>query len=78
MQAVHEVLTQHMGPRDVLLALSADMDDAMTAGQIEAWVSALEHRIRTDFPRVTRVFIEIQAHPVPTDPAVALRTSRQA
>jgi divalent metal cation (Fe/Co/Zn/Cd) transporter len=67
-----------MGPRDVLLALSADMDDAMTAGQIEAWVSALEHRIRTDFPRVTRVFIEIQAHPVPTDPAVALRTSRQA
>ncbi len=37
----------------------------MTAGQIEAWVSALEHRIRTDFPRVTRVFIEIQAQPVP-------------
>lgn len=69
-QAVHEVLTQHMGPRDVLLAVSADMDNAMTAGQIEAWVSALEHRIRTDFPRVTRVFIEIQAQPVPTDPAV--------
>ena len=69
-QAVHEVLTQHMGPRDVLLAISADVDDALTAGQIEAWVSVLEHRIRTDFPRVTHVFIEIQAQPVPTDPAV--------
>jgi cation diffusion facilitator family transporter len=60
-QAVHEVLTQHMGPRDILLAISADMDDALTAGQIEAWVSALEHRIRTDFPRVTRVFIGASA-----------------
>jgi cation diffusion facilitator family transporter len=59
-QTVHEVLTQHMGPRDVLLAVSAGMDDEMTAGQIEAWVSVMEHRIRADFPHVTRVFIEIQ------------------
>jgi divalent metal cation (Fe/Co/Zn/Cd) transporter len=69
-QTVHEVLTQHMGPRDVLLAVSADMDDEMTAGQIEAWMLVMEHRIRADFPHVTRVFIEIQARSVPTDPAL--------
>jgi cation diffusion facilitator family transporter len=59
--AVNEVRTMHFGPADVLVNLSVDARDHLTAGAVEAGVSALEAEIKARHPEVGRVFIEIQA-----------------
>ncbi|MFQ6016950.1 MAG: cation diffusion facilitator family transporter [Kiloniellaceae bacterium] len=59
-ERINEVLTMHMGPRDVLLTLSLDFRDGLSSGQIEDAVSDLERRIKAAFPEITRVFIEAQ------------------
>jgi cation diffusion facilitator family transporter len=60
---VNELLTMHLGPRDVLLTLSLDFDDGLSAAEVEGAVSAMEQRIKERFPEVTRVFIEAQGGP---------------
>ncbi|KMO44692.1 cation transporter [Methylobacterium tarhaniae] len=60
-QHVNEVLTQHLGPADILVNVSLDMNDALTAGEIERLVGRLETRMKALSPKVRRVFIEIQA-----------------
>jgi cation diffusion facilitator family transporter len=59
--AVNEVRTMHFGPSDVLVNLSVDARDHLTAGEVEAGVSALEAEIKARHRDVSRVFIEIQA-----------------
>lgn len=58
---VNAVLTQHLGPSDILVNVSLDMDDTMSAGAIEAMVSRLEGKMKEQSPEVTRVFVEVQA-----------------
>ena len=58
---VNEILTQHLGPRDILVNVSLDIRNDMTGSQIETLVSRLEARLREDSESVLRVFIEIQA-----------------
>jgi cation diffusion facilitator family transporter len=58
---VNEVLTTHLGPADVLVNVSIDFRDDLTAREVEAAVSDMERAIKTDFPSVTRVFIEAQS-----------------
>jgi cation diffusion facilitator family transporter len=58
---VNEIRTIHFGPQDVLINMSIDARDNATAIQIEQGVSSLEHAIKAQHPKVTRVFIEIQA-----------------
>jgi cation diffusion facilitator family transporter len=58
---VNELLTMHLGPYDVLVTLSLDFDDRLTAGRVEAAISELETSIKSEFPEVTRVFIEAQS-----------------
>jgi len=60
-ERVNELLTMHLGPRDVLVNLSLDFDDALSAAEVEALVSGLEDRIKSGFPEVSRVFIEAQS-----------------
>jgi cation diffusion facilitator family transporter len=58
---VNELLTMHFGPRDVLVALSLDFDDALRAGRVESAVTNIERRIKAVHPEVTRVFVEAQS-----------------
>jgi divalent metal cation (Fe/Co/Zn/Cd) transporter len=58
---INELLTMHLGPRDVLLTLSLDFDDGLTASRVETVISELETSIKSSFPEVTRVFIEAQS-----------------
>jgi len=58
---VNEVLTQHLGPSDILVNVSLDMEDSLPAGEVERTVARLEQRMKAANPDVTRVFIEIQA-----------------
>ncbi len=59
-EGINEVLTMHMGPRDVLLNLSLDFRSGLSSDQIETAVSRLERRIKSAFPEITKIFIEAQ------------------
>jgi cation diffusion facilitator family transporter len=58
---INEILTMHMGPRDVLLNLSLDFRSTLTSDQVEAEVTRLERQIKAALPDITRVFIEAQS-----------------
>ena len=55
---INQILTMHFGPREVLVALSLDFDDAISAAAIEAAVAQLERQLKSEFPEVARVFVE--------------------
>jgi cation diffusion facilitator family transporter len=64
--AVNEVLTLHMGPRQVLLTISVDFFDDRPAGEIEQAIDQLTREIRAAHPTITRVFIEAEASTSPS------------
>ncbi len=59
--SVNEILTLHLGPHDVLLTMSIDFADDVPSQRIEAIVTEAERRIRSRFPVVKRVFLEVQS-----------------
>ena len=63
---VNEILTQHLGPHDILVNLSLDIDDVATGGDIEALVSRLDAGLKQREPRIGRVFVEMQASSGPS------------
>ena len=58
---VNEVLTMHMGPEFILVNISVDFSDSIRVGEIEETVAHMDHRIKTRFPNVKRVFVEAEA-----------------
>jgi cation diffusion facilitator family transporter len=56
----NEILTMHVGPEDILVNLSVDFRDGVPSEAVEATISRMERQIKEAFPRVTRVFIEVQ------------------
>jgi len=59
-EKVGDVLTMHMGPHDVLVNLSVDFKDDVTAGKFEDIIAQIDARLRKSHPKVTRVFIEAE------------------
>lgn len=60
-QHANEILTMHFGPQDVLVAVSVDFENALTADQVERTVSRIEREIRSRHAEVRRVFVEAQS-----------------
>jgi cation diffusion facilitator family transporter len=58
---VNEILTMHLGPTDILLNVSLDFADKISADDVELAVTNMERQIKMQFPEVTRVFIEAQS-----------------
>jgi len=58
---VNEVATIHMGPDFVLVNLSLDFIDAISAQDIEQTVSSMTLSIKESYPIVKRVFIEAES-----------------
>ncbi len=58
--SINEVLTMHLGPRDVLCNISIDFGADLNADEVEAAITSLESRIKSAHPEVTRIFIEAQ------------------
>ncbi len=58
---INELRTMHMGPHDILLALSLDVDNDRPAGDIEDAIYDIENAIKAQYPDITRVFIEVQS-----------------
>jgi cation diffusion facilitator family transporter len=60
---VNEILTMHMGPEFILLNLSVDFKNQLTADQVEKTVQELDTDIKEAHPLVKRIFIEGEARP---------------
>jgi len=58
---VNEVATMHMGPDFVLVNLSLDFIDEISARDIKQTVSVMTLSIKTSYPIVKRVFIEAES-----------------
>jgi cation diffusion facilitator family transporter len=58
---INELRTLHLGPREILLAISVDFADGLSSEAVEEAVSTLEVAIKRRYPEVTRVFIEVQS-----------------
>lgn len=58
--ALNELRTMHMGPDDILLALSIDFENEISVGNVEDAIYELEKQIKEEFPAVKRLFIEVQ------------------
>lgn len=59
--AINEVLTMHLGPRDILVALSLDFSPALSSDDVENLISELESEIKDSYTEVTRIFVEAQS-----------------
>lgn len=58
---INELRTMHMGPQDVLLAVSMDMRDDMDTGSLERSMYKLEQAIKSAHPEIKRLFLEVQS-----------------
>lgn len=58
---VNEVLTVHFGPNDILLNVSLDFCDGLSAEEVEAAIGRIELAIRRHYPDVKRIFIEAES-----------------
>ncbi|MDP3897292.1 MAG: cation diffusion facilitator family transporter [Mesorhizobium sp.] len=59
-EAANGVLTVHLGPSQVVAALSLDFLDHLTAGEIEACVERIEEQVRQAAPEIVAVFVKPQ------------------
>lgn len=60
-ESINELRTMHMGPQDILLALSIDIDNDLPGGEVEKAIYSMEKAIKSRFPPIKRVFIEVQS-----------------
>jgi cation diffusion facilitator family transporter len=58
---INELRTMHLAPNDILLALSIDFHDNLSSGRVEQTIFRLEQDIKSRFPDVKRLFIEVQS-----------------
>ena len=55
------VLTVHLAPQEILVALSLEFADELRTPEIEAKVIELERRVRLSHPEVVAVFVKPQS-----------------
>lgn len=58
---LNDLRTMHFGPAEILVALSLDFQDDLSAADVENTVARLEHRIRAAYPQAGRIYIEAQS-----------------
>jgi cation diffusion facilitator family transporter len=58
---VNELRTMHLAPNDILLALSIDFHDNLRVAEVEESISRIERDIKSRFPEVKRLFVEVQS-----------------
>jgi len=55
------VITVHLGPQEIVVALSAEFEDALTTDSIEHCVNRIEDAIRSKHPDVAVLFVKPQS-----------------
>lgn len=61
-EKVTQILTFHVGPDVVILAMKIGFRQDMNAAEIEACINDIEERIRAEQPLMRKIFIEVDAH----------------
>lgn len=56
-ERVHEVLTVHHAPTQIVAVISADFVDTITAADVERIVRDIEAKVAEDWPVVTRLYV---------------------
>lgn len=64
---VNEVLTLHMGPGFILVNISIDFVDQVSAAEVEQTIAAIDQEIKTKNLLVKRVFIEAESRRIFTN-----------
>jgi cation diffusion facilitator family transporter len=59
-RSANGVLTVQLGPEQVIAALSAEFEDALTTTEIEACVHRIEHALKAAHPAVSALFVKPQ------------------
>ena len=60
-ERINELRTMHLGPNDILLAMSLDFTDGRQTSAVEEAVFEMERAIKAQWPAVGRVFLEVQS-----------------
>ena len=60
-EGLNDARTMHFGPNEILVALSLDFRDELTAAEVEDTVARLESRIRAAYPQAGRIYVEAQS-----------------
>lgn len=60
--AVTQILTFHVGPEVVILAMKVAFDKEMKTDAIEACINEVERCVRAELPHMRKIFIEVDAH----------------
>ncbi len=61
-EKVTQILTFHVGPDVVILAMKLGFRSEMTATAIEECINEIERRVRAELPLMRKIFIEVDAH----------------
>jgi cation diffusion facilitator family transporter len=68
---VVELLTMHLGPEQVLVAVRVDLTDSLSGAQIEDFSEQADRELRAAYPEITQVFLDATR----PDPDLARRTA---
>ena len=60
-EGLNDARTMHFGPNEILVTLSLDFRNDLTAGAVEDTVARLEQKIRAAYPQAGRIYIEAQS-----------------
>ncbi len=55
---INEVLTMHMGPHYILVNLSVDFKDSVSAGEVESSIEEMDKKMKAKNGDIKRIFIE--------------------
>jgi cation diffusion facilitator family transporter len=64
---VNEVLTMHMGPEYILVNISIDFQDSLSATQLEKVIAEMDQQIKQAYPDVKRIFVEAESWQIPRE-----------
>jgi cation diffusion facilitator family transporter len=59
-ERTHGLFTVHLGPDQVVAAISVDFVDALSAADVEAIVAAIEAKVRTALPQIVLLLVKPQ------------------
>ena len=61
-RGVTQLLTMHMGPEFVIVAMKVAFEPDSTLAQVEAATDEIERRVRAVVPSMKKIFIEPDSH----------------
>ena len=61
-KAVTQLLTMHLGPDVIILAMKVAFREGTDATAIEAATNRIEERVRAQLPQMRKIFVEVDAH----------------